>query len=216
MTKLLIAVKSCQRDLKLGFHNVIRSTWGKDAKALGIDVRFFVGAEATPYQSDEVHIKSADDYNALPYKTRDICRWANGKMVDYIFLCDTDTFLIPRKMLECGFELHDYAGKISQPVNKPFREGQKEYHERCYPWASGGYGYFLSRKAFQEVAFEHPMSQCEDLWVGNVIGKAAATGEMSILSTPANVYSWHHPQHGEVYTLDAMRNWQEKMYLEQK
>jgi len=220
--KLLIAVKSCQRDLKLGFHDVIRSTWGKDAKALGIDVRFFVGAEATPYQSDEVHVKSADDYNALPYKTREICRWANGKMLDYLFLCDTDTFLIPKKMLECGFDKYDYAGKISQPVNKPFRyehtgrEGHKEYHERCYPWASGGYGYFLSRKAFQEVAFEHPMSTCEDLWVGNVIGKLAAAGEMSILSTPANTYSWHHPQHGELYSLEPLKTWQEQMYQEHK
>jgi Galactosyltransferase len=222
MTKLMICVKSCQRDLKLGFHDVIRSTWGKDAKALGIDVRFFVGAEAIPYQSDEVHVKSADDYNALPYKTRDICRWANGKMVDYIFLCDTDTFLVPKKMLMCGFEKYDYVGKISQPVNKPFRyehtgrEGQKEHHEHCYPWASGGYGYFLSRKAFKEVAFEHPMSQCEDLWVGQVVGKMAAEGEASILSTAANVYSWHHPQHGEIYTLDVLKGWMEKMYLEQK
>jgi hypothetical protein len=220
--RLLIAVKSCQRDLKLGFHNVIRSTWGKDAKALGIDVRFFVGAEATPYQSDEVHVKSADDYNALPYKTREICRWANGKMLDYVFLCDTDTFLIPKKMLECRFDKYDYAGKISQPVNKPFhyehtgREGQKEYHERCYPWASGGFGYFLSRKAVQEVAFEHPMSQNEDLWVGQVIGKLAAVGEMSILSTPANVYSFHHPQHGELYSLEPLKAWQEQMYQEHK
>jgi len=222
MTKLLIAVKSCQRDLKLGFHDVIRTTWGKDAKALGIDVRFFVGAEAIPYQSDEVHVKSADDYNALPYKTRDICRWANGKMVDYVFLCDTDTFLVPSKMLMCGFEKYDYVGKISQPVDKPFRyehtgrEGQKEYHEHIFPWASGGYGYFLSRKAFKEVAFEHPMSQCEDLWVGQVVGKMAAAGEASVLSTPANEYSWHSPNHGEIYTLDVLKGWMEKMYVEQK
>jgi hypothetical protein len=226
MTKLMICVKSCQRDLALGFHDVIRSTWGKEAKAVGIDVRFFVGAECKAYQSDEVHIKSADDYNALPYKTRDICRWANGKMVDYIFLCDTDTFLRMDTMLAWFQKIqmgkYDYAGKISQPVNKPFRyehtgrEGQKEYHERIYPWASGGFGYFLSRRAFQEVAFEQPMSQCEDLWVGQVIGKLAAAGEMSVLSTPANVYSWHHPQHGEIYTLEAMKNWQEQMYREQK
>jgi hypothetical protein len=224
--KLLIAVKSCQRDLKLGFHNVIRGTWGKDAKALGIDVRFFVGAEATPYQSDEVHVKVADEYNALPYKTREICRWANGKMLDYVFLCDTDTFIRLDTMLawyeKIKLNKYDYAGKISQPANKPFRyehtgrEGQKEYHERCYPWASGGFGYFLSRKAVQEVAFEHPMSQCEDLWVGQVIGKLAAQGEMSILSTPANEYSWHHPNHGELYSLEPLKTWQEQMYREHK
>jgi len=224
--KLLIAVKSCQAHLARGDHNVIRSTWGKDAKALGIDVRFFVGADAKSYQSDEVHIKCGDDYNALPYKTREICRWANGKMVDYIFLCDNDTFLRIDTMMawlqKIQFGKYDYAEKISEPVNRPFkyqhtgREGQMEYHERCYPWASGGFGYFLSRKAFQEIAFETPISQCEDLWVGQVLGKLAAQGEISILSTPANVYSWHHPEHGEIYDIAKLKSWMEMMYKEQK
>ena len=35
MTKLLIAVKSCQQDLARGFHDVIRETWGRDAKSVG-------------------------------------------------------------------------------------------------------------------------------------------------------------------------------------
>ncbi len=224
--RLLIAVKSCQAHLARGDHDVIRSTWGKDAKALGIDVRFFVGAEAKPHQSDEVHIKCGDDYNSLPYKTREICRWANGKMVDYIFLCDNDTFLRIDTMMawlqKIQFGKYDYAGKISEPVNKPFkyehtgREGQTEYREHCYPWASGGFGYFLSRKAFQEIAFETPTSQCEDLWVGQVLGKLAAQGEMSILSTPANVYSWHHPEHGEIYDIAKLKDWMEQMYAENK
>jgi hypothetical protein len=220
--RFLIAVKSCQRDLKLGFHTVIRSTWGKDAKALGIDVRFFVGAEATPYQSDEVHVKSADDYNALPYKTREICRWANGKMLDYVFLCDTDTFLIPKKMLECGFDKYDYVGKIDKTPGVPFpyvavgREGQQEHHSRCYSWCSGGYGYFLSRKAFQEVAFEHPMSYAEDLWVGQVLGPMIAQGEITVLNTGRDIYSFHHPQHGELYSLEPLKAWQEQMYREHK
>lgn len=220
--KLMICVKSCQAHSALGFHNIIRGTWGADAKRLGIDVRFFMGAEAKPYQSDEVHLKCADDYNSLPYKTREICRWANGKAVDHLFLCDNDTFLIPRKMLQCGFEKYDYVGKIDKQIGVPFRyehmgrNGEKEFHQRCFPWASGGYGYFLSRKAFQEVAYEYPMSSQEDLWVGNVMGKLFVEGEVSILNTPGNVYSWHHPQHGEIYSLDTLKNWTEQMYKEHK
>jgi Galactosyltransferase len=225
VAKLMICVKSCQRDLALGFHDVIRSTWGRDAKALNIETRFFMGvADNKSYspRPDEVYVKCGDDYNSLPYKTREICRWANGKMVDYIFLCDNDTFLIPRKMLQCGFEKHDYVGKIGEPVNKRFRyehtgrEGQKEIHERCFQWASGGYGYFLSRKAFQEVAFETPTSSCEDLWVGQVIGRLAAEGEASILSTPADAYSWHSPHHGEIYDLKTLKDWQTRMHAENK
>ena len=225
MVKLAICVKSCQAALERGDHNIIRTTWGKDAKALGIDVRFFVAATDTKtvrYQSDETTLKCPDDYNGLPYKTREICRWANGKMLDYLYLADTDTFLIPSKMLKCGFEKYDYAGKIGLPVDKRFRyehigrDGQKEIHERCFQWASGGYGYFLSRKAFGEVAFEHPTSSCEDLWVGQVIGERAAVGEMTVLSTPGNVYSWHHPNHGEIYELKTLKDWQEQMYRDQK
>jgi hypothetical protein len=224
--KLLICVKSCQASLERGDHDVIRGTWGKDAKALGVDTRFFVGSAMKPYQSDETHLKCPDDYNGLPFKTREICRWANGKMVDYIFLCDTDTFLRMDTMMAWFEKIrmghYDYAGKISQPIDKRFkyehtgREGQKEYHERCFPWASGGYGYFLSRNAFGEVAFDHPTSECEDLWVGQVIGEQAAIGQMSILSTPGSVYSWHHPAHGEIYDLKTLKDWMEKMYSEQK
>lgn len=227
MTKLIVCVKSCQANLERGDHHVIRSTWGKDAKALGIDVRFFVGASQHPtkminYQSDEAVLKCEDDYNHLPYKTREICRWANGKMVDYLYLCDTDTFLIPSKLLKCGFEKYDYVGKIGLPVDKRFRyehtgrEGQKEIHERAFQWASGGYGYFLSRKALQEVAFEHPTSSCEDLWVGQVIGAQAAIGEMGVLSTPGNIYSWHAPAHGEIYDLETLKTWMQQMYRDQK
>lgn len=208
--------------MNLGYHDVIRSTWGKDAKAVGIDVRFFMGAMPAPYKSDEVHVKAADDYNALSYKTREICRWLMGKVFDYAYLCDTDTFLRIDTMLAWFEKIqkggYDYAGKIGQNVGKRFRythtgrEGQVESYERCFPWASGGFGYFLSRKAAGQVAFEQITSQCEDLWVGQVLGESATEGEISILNTPHEVYSWHHPQHGEVYDLATLKDWMEQMY----
>jgi hypothetical protein len=222
-TKLMVCVKSCQAHLERGDHDVIRSTWGKDAKAAGIDVRFFVGSDFKKYQNDEIHLKCPDDYNGLSYKTREICKWASGKVLDYIFLCDTDTFLIPSKMLQCGFKGYDYAGKISRPIGKTFhyedvdREGSREVHDHCYPWASGGYGYFLSRKAFSEMAYEHPSARAEDLWTGQVIGALAAVGEMTILDTPPNVYSWHFPvaEHGG-NNYDPKFGWMQKMYAEHK
>lgn len=222
MTKLLIAVKSCQAHKDRGDHDVIRSTWGKDAKALGIDVRFFVGASMSRYESDEIHLKCADDYNNLPFKTREICKWASGKTIEHLFLCDNDTFLIPRLMLTSGFEKFDYAGKISKPLGIPFRyehvgrEGQRELYQRCYPWASGGYGYFLSKKAVGEIAYDFPTSECEDLWVGQVMGQLYAEGRVTIADHPANVYSWHHPQHGEIYDVQTLASWMHQMYKDHK
>jgi hypothetical protein len=215
MTKLIICVKSCQAHKERGDHNIIRSTWGKDAKALGIDVKFFVGSNFTRYEQDEVHVQCDDSYNGLPYKTREICKWATGKMVDFIFLADNDTFLVPRKMLQCGFENYDYVGKIDRDPKVPF-EYEASSRERylkmsTYPWASGGFGYFLSRKAFTEVAFAHPNTWAEDLWVANVLGPMTAAGEIKVLSTPSNVYSFHHPKHGEIYALEPLKNWLEQM-----
>jgi hypothetical protein len=222
LNKLLIAVKSCQKDKDAGYHDVIRSTWAKDAKALGIDVKFFVGASFAKYESDEMHLKCLDDYNSLPLKTREICKWVSGKLIDHVYLCDTDTFLIPSKMLESGYEKYDYAGKITKPIGKPFsyshtgREGQIENFPRCFPWASGGYGYFLSRRAATTVAYEYPTSICEDLWVGQVMGQAQAAGELKIQDHAPNVYSWHHPQHGEIYDVKTLSDWMTKMYQEHK
>ena len=220
--KLAIAVKSCQAHLERGDHDIIRGTWGKDAKALGIDVRFFVGASANRYQADETHLKCPDDYDSLPYKTREICRWTNGKMVDHIFLCDTDTFLIPKKLLASGFEQFDYAGKIDKPLGAPFkyesvtRDGRKEFHPRCYPWASGGFGYFLSRKAFTEIAFSHPDTWAEDLWVGQVLGPMIAEGNIKATHMPAHVFSWHFPSPRFKSNYEPRFKWMEQMYAENK
>jgi len=222
MKSLMICVKSCQRDLERGYHNVIRSTWGKDAKANNVIVRFFVSSEFRRHESDEVHLNCADDYNALSYKTREICKWAQGKLPSHIFLCDTDTYVDIKKLLTIPFWQYDYVGKIDRTPGVPFhyvaksREGVEEHHPKCYPWASGGYGYFLSRKAFETVAFESPTSWAEDLWVGQVLGPLIAEGEITALNTPRNIYSWHHPDHGEIYDPTKLTEWMHKMYKEQK
>jgi hypothetical protein len=219
---LMICVKSCQRDLERGDHNVIRSTWGADAKVHNIPVRFFVGSEPKRYESDEVHLKCADDYNALPYKTREICRWAQGKMPNHIFLCDTDTYINVKKLLQIPFEQYDYAGHFGggegatkntfkyRAVNRD--QTITEHHEKCYPWASGGIGYFLSRDAFTEIAFEQPTSWAEDLWVGQVIGARAAVGTMSIFDTAHQPASWHFPQGTYNSQYDPKFGWMKQMH----
>ena len=200
--KLLIAVKSCQADQDRGLHDAIRSTWGKDAKALGIDLRFFVAASFTTHQSDEIHLKCQDDYDSLPFKTREICRWAYGKVFSHIFLCDTDTVISPRKLLASGFEKFDYAGKIDRPFGVTFRyetisrHGIKETSQR-YPWASGGYGYFLSRRAFEMVTTEYPTTWAEDLWVAQILGPLIATGEIKALNIPRGTCSEHYVNGGD-------------------
>jgi hypothetical protein len=212
--KLLIAVKSCVQHQELGYHEVIRNTWGKDYS----DVLFFTGPGAVNPAEDEVQLDCPDDYPSLPQKTRAICNFAVDTTYDYIFLCDTDTYLIPSKLLSCGFENYDYVGKIDRPFGMTFpyitvsRDGAIENHPSVYPWASGGYGYFLSRKALGVIAYMTPIGWAEDFIVGNVLGKLYDSGEISMLNTPGENYSWHFPAHQYKSGYDLSFRWMETMY----
>lgn len=201
--KLMICVKSCQNDMIRGDHDIIRQTWGRDALDLGIAVKFFVGQRrledrtAVRYQSDEILLAVKDDYNSLPFKTREICARMAGKILDGLFICDTDTFIDVQKLIASGMEKYDYAGHFNGKITGTFsydaidRDGNKEHHERIYNWASGGYGYFLSQKAAAAVSDSYPKSWAEDLFVGQVIGEQAALGEMTILNLRDNPVSRH-------------------------
>jgi len=225
--KLIICVKSCLRDLDLGYHSVIRSTWGAEAKRSGIAVKFFVGAErdgrtSRVYKSDEVAVDTADDYNSLPSKTRAICQWAYGKNIDSVFLCDCDTYVNVSRLLTCGYQRYDYVGKISRPIGETFpydavsREGLVTSIPDCWPWCSGGYGYFLSRNAVALIADTFPQGWAEDLWVGSVLGPELHKGDMIALDLPAGSYSQHFPssKYKSGYKLEY--KWMEAAHLVNK
>jgi hypothetical protein len=174
--RLLIAVKSCERDMIDGCHYAIRQTWGKDIAAGRADLRFFVGNSllATPYDhtgdlefkdlalmEDEVHLREIpDSYADLPWKTQAICNYAMVWAYDFVFFCDTDTCVDVNRLLTCGFENADYTGLFIEGT------GCK------YPYCSGGVGYFLSQRAVQQVTSVTPTHWAEDLFVGQALGPA--------------------------------------------
>ena len=98
-------------------------------------------------------------------------------------------------------ELYDYAGymlgndepgaRYRYTATNP-KTGEREVQENCYQWASGGYGYFLSQRAYDEVAGAPPMSWAEDLFVGQVIGPFIAGHEMLSTNIPKNTISTHY------------------------
>jgi hypothetical protein len=229
---LLVAVKSCREHLDLGYHDIIRATWGQALRGKAL-VRFFVGHTASDYfmahpkakarllQNDEVEVDAADDYHSLPFKTRAICQWVLAKNIDNIFLCDTDTYVNAGKLLTCGYERYDYVGKISRPLGETFpyeavdRAGIGTLIDNCHPWASGGYGYFLSKNAAWEISDTYPKGWAEDLWVGQVLGKEIQKGRLSALDLPAGSYSSHFPsvQFGSGY--DPKYGWMQMMHAAQ-
>jgi hypothetical protein len=215
--KLLVAIKSSRKDLEAGHHQAIRETWGKDFP-FGADVRFFLAQTNINQTKDEVQLFIPDDgYDGLPFKTRAICHWMVGKTYTHVFLCDNDTFLIPSKLLKSGFEQYDYCGYINETQKGnietgerfPYTDERNNFYPEAYPWASGGYGYFLSRNAAREVASAMPMTWAEDMFVGQVLGPEVFQARLTAANIPIKKKSsWHLPKVGpwkDAYDGDYMR-----------
>lgn len=197
--KTLVAVKSCEAHRGAGFHIPILNTWGKDLPK-SVDLRFFIGT------TNEVSLllgswatevlETPDDYNSLPLKTKAILVWFLNTDYDRVFLVDTDSYIDHR-----FFSLvlnYDYIGKIDREAGVTFpytavdREGNCTFIPECYPWASGGFGYMLSRKAAEIVVATEPMTWAEDLYVGQALGPHIKSGEITMRHITG--YTDHFPQ----------------------
>jgi hypothetical protein len=174
---LVIAVKSCQAHRP--YHQAIRDTWGKKFS----HVVFYMGGgpASAPLQPDEVVLYCDDDYMSLPHKTRAILHHAQSLEYTHIFLCDNDTFINPHEFSKLDYN-YDYSGHINGlcPIGETtYYEDHMGKYPKCHPWASGGIGYFLSRKAGDYLVSKTPNVWAEDLWVGQEIGAEVQAGRMT-------------------------------------
>jgi hypothetical protein len=103
-----------------------------------------------------VYLDVPDSYEALPIKVIAMCHHALIHDVDYMFLCDTDTYVVPGRLLESGFEQNHYTGYTTHRT-----------------WAQGGAGYWLDRTALMFVAaYEHPeRHRSEDRMAGEILAE---------------------------------------------
>jgi hypothetical protein len=186
MANLIICVKSCLRDMRLGFHQAIRETWGKDFHGFA-DMRFFVGVSERPldtthvsYLKDEIGLDSKDGYMDLPEKTNRICRWLQSKVFEHAFFCDNDTFVRADRLLSLPYKKLDYAGYFctgpSEVLSRFDYRDHMGVYPQSYPWCSGGAGYFLSSRAVHDIANELPKVWAEDMYVGQVLGPKVHAG----------------------------------------
>ncbi len=162
--KILIAIKGCERDQKNGTHQVMRNTWVQHVH--GADLKFFVGHGTHGLLCDEVRLDCGDAYLDLPAKTRSILKWSLEHDYDYIFLADTDTFVMPNRLLASGFERFDLVGLFNGAIGVPYATEAK-----YWAWISGGNGYWLSRRAAEAIA-SAPVTDdwAEDRITGQVLG----------------------------------------------
>jgi hypothetical protein len=154
-----------------GNNQAMRETWLPLLSAHpNVDYRFFVGLNQTETQEDTVRLRVCDDYKSLPLKTRESARWAIDRGYSHLYRCFTDTCVQPSRLLDAFREDRDYCGHFPGGYG-PGPDARGHY---CY--ASGGPGYWLSRRACEEVVKAEPDHWAEDLWLGDVMGRAGIEG----------------------------------------
>lgn len=248
--KTLIAIISYQGDAINGNQQKIRNTWGKDVAIAGADLYFFIGrrdeeTNRSIYvaENDEVLINwkqtricnhdwwesfencCVDFWQLL---VKEILQWSFEREYDFTFLCENDTFCIPQKLMNSGFEKYDFSGyfinggdKYPWPEDFPFHPphdsiilgGEK------YTWPEPGIGYFLSKKAAQ-VLINAPQNHFSmGMYAGQALGPHIEKGEITSMHLPnfINNISWHyrtqqirHSIIGFGYPQES--NWMKEMY----
>ena len=147
-------------------------TWMSDADAAGIESVFLLGCPtATAPEGLGRHylaLPCPDDYPSLPQRTLWFTRWALARDDwDYLFKCDDDTYIsIPRLLA------YDTARPGPRVLGAP--PGAPDYigaeWKPGVAYASGGAGYWLSRKAAAIIAEKLTAATgAEDLLVGQVL-----------------------------------------------
>lgn len=210
--RVLIALKSCAGDVSAGHNQVVRETWGRHVNSA--DVMFFVGAGSIPLQQDEIRVDAPDGYYSLPQKTCAILRWATIGPYQFIFMCDTDTFVRPEKLLASGFEHFDLVGLFA-----PRHPGAISQPEGYYGWPSGGGGYWLSSRAAALIAQNNEHKDwAEDRMVGQILGPHVKNGTLRADSrmdygapeTNRNLITAHYCAKGMQRDYDPQ--WMRRMY----
>ena len=191
MLKILLAVKSCQQDMKNGVHQAIRETWAKNLPE-NVELLFFMGGRWAPHcEKDEIWMRVKEGYWDNFEKTHEFLKWSLQKDYDYLFLTDTDVYIVPELWINSGFENYDYSGNFgpaySRPAEPPFQPGKRYPDQKdmmgniISPFYAfcGGAGPFLSRKMVELLASKERVGNLgDDMWIGQVLGPLVERNEI--------------------------------------
>jgi Galactosyltransferase len=190
--RLLIAVKSCQKDKQEGVHQAIRETWGRNLPR-GVDLLFFVGGEKAPnnLEKDEIYLPVSDSYWEMQPKVFATMQYALEKDYDFCCSSDTDAYFEFLKLMSSGFEQYDYSGGPigGEGIDRAYSGRRIPDFDNVlispfYGYLSG-HAYILSKKALKIVISspaKFPIS--EDLWTGQVLGPFIISGELTVKVLP--------------------------------
>lgn len=176
-------------------------TWMADADEVDVRAVFMLGCQYS-VESEQIGLHALalpcpDDYPSLPQRTMWFCRWALAQPGwDYIFKCDDDTYVSLPRLLAYDLAGRDYVGVEWKPG---------------VAYASGGAGYFLSRRAAEivEQRLANVATGAEDQEVGKVLRQASVAfsieprlivwGDMARRPAPGNDLLTVHGVGAEVF-----------------
>ena len=230
--KILFAVNSWHVAAQRGFHQVIRETWGKDVAPA--DLRFFIPKVPNhALQNDEVFLDVSWDYERICIEVQEMLRWSVEQGYDYTLMASTDSFLLPQKVLNCGFEGYDYAGdwafsesvpmgeRDTRPTKCTFRTEEGYGVDRyLYNWCGCGPVRILSRNAAAIIAREADAEywhSADDIMIGQTLGPYIKKGEIKPYRIPnygAKIV-WHYKNTNSA-EYNVQNGWMKKMYEEHK
>lgn len=162
LTNPLILIVSCEAYRHNGIQDAIRETWAKTSE---IPYRFLLGRGCENPAADELIVDADDDYASICWKQREAYKVLISQSVPFthVFTCCTDTYVIPDRLLRCGFEAFSYCG--SAVVHAGSVMGS-------IPFAQGGAGFWLDKKALTALANDKSCRKLPpDIWAAYVLVK---------------------------------------------
>lgn len=162
--RLVVGILNSEKTLER--REAVRKTWLKRLSAEpGIQALFLVGRPglSAEISGDVLYLNCPDAYEYLPLKTRAFLEFAESSFdYEYVFKCDDDTYVHPRRLAAYDCRGEDYIGFVywkEGRVDPLWHMGKvhdlsfkKPYEGKVIgPWAEGGPGYFLSRRAVRKI-----------------------------------------------------------------
>jgi hypothetical protein len=112
-----------------------------------------------------MRLNCGDDYCAisLKLKTALACLLAYDSGVEYVFVCDDDTFVHPTRFLE-----HEPSGELEGRLHRPMTDHEMKLNGGR-PWVNGGAGFYMSRRLCElYVAEVSERRSCDDVLASRV------------------------------------------------
>lgn len=164
------------------------------------DTIVVVGGHAvSTFENGLLRLNCDDSYCGLPDKITKLFKFISesSEFSEYTHICKLDEDMVFLKDID--FEFTDYMGIYSYKENasrgnhigrcKDHYWNDKFFEGEIYDWCDGGYGYIISRKAFEIVAkvdgTKYPL---EDLMVASVLG------QHGIFATRLDIDNYYEPK----------------------